>query len=168
MINNEIWNIISPHAPQIGCEQAEKDAFWHDFHTPLKDGPKDEFIFVGGNLNGHVGQSGEDYEDCHGGKGFGTRNPPGEEILALCKPYELIVLNTMFVAQPRHLVTYSSGGNETQIDYHLVPSFAKRRVKDCKVNRWPHNIVCLLVNFSLTRAYRREDKTIQRRSSDRT
>ena len=28
---------------------------------------------------------------------------------------------------------YSSGSNETQIDYHSVPSFAKCRVKDCKV-----------------------------------
>ena len=133
VINKEIWNVISPYAPQIGCEQAEKDAFWYDFHALLKDMPKDELIFVGGDLNGHVGQSGEDYEDCHGGKGFGTRNPPGEEILALCKSYGLIVLNTLFVKQPRHLVTYSSGGNETQIDYHLLPSFAKRRVKDCKV-----------------------------------
>ena len=47
--------------------------------------------------------------------------------------YGLIVLNTMFIKQRRHLVTYSSGGNETQIDYHLVPSFVRRRVKDCKV-----------------------------------
>ena len=27
VIDGEIWNIISPYAPQIGCEQAEKDAF---------------------------------------------------------------------------------------------------------------------------------------------
>ena len=27
VINKEIWNIISPYAPQVGCEQAEKDAF---------------------------------------------------------------------------------------------------------------------------------------------
>ncbi len=133
VINGEIWNIISPYAPQIGCEQADKDAFWHDFHGLLGGIPKDEFVFVGGDLNGHVGESAEDYEDCHGGKGFGTRNPPGEDILALCKSHGLIVLNTMFMKQRRHLITYSSGGNETQIDYHLVPSFAKRRVKDCKV-----------------------------------
>ena len=99
VIDGEIWNIISPYAPQIGCEQAEKDAFWHDVHTLLKDIPKDEFAFAGGDLNGHVGESNENYEDCHGGKGLGTRNEPGQEILALCKSYGLIVLNTMLIKQ---------------------------------------------------------------------
>ncbi|XP_055838267.1 uncharacterized protein LOC129906511 [Episyrphus balteatus] len=133
VIKGKLWNIVTAYAPQIGCEQVEKDAFWLDFHNLLKDIPKEEFLFVGGDLNGHVGKTNEDYEDCHGGLGYGTRNSPGEDILSSCKTYGLIVLNTMFIKQSRHLVTYSSGGNETQIDYHLVSSFMKPRVKDGKV-----------------------------------
>ena len=85
LIDDEIWNIISPYAPPplIGCEQAEKDAFWHDVHTLLKDIPKDELVFVGGDLNGHVGQSNENYEDCHGGKRTWTRDIGAIQILRI-------------------------------------------------------------------------------------
>lgn len=133
VMDGEVWNIISGYAPQIGCEQSEKDAFWYDLHTLLKNIPNDEQTFFGGDLNGHVGEANHGYEDCHGGFGFGTRNAPGEEILALCKSLGLQILNTMFIKSTRHRITYSSGGNETQIDYHLVPSHLRRRVKDCKV-----------------------------------
>lgn len=146
VIQGEVWNIVSAYAPQDGCEQREKDAFWLDFHNLIKNIPKEELLFVGGDLNGHVGKSNEDYDDCHGGLGYGTRNPSGEDILSMCKSYGLIVLNTMFVKQSRHLITYSSGGNETQIDYHLVASFMKPRVKDCKVIlgeaiAWQHRLL---------------------------
>ena len=87
-------------------------------------------MFVGGDLNEHVGESNENYEDYHGGKGIGARNEPEQEILVLCKSYGLIVFNTIFIKHRRHLVTYD---NEAQIDYHLVPSLVRRRVKDCKV-----------------------------------
>ena len=133
VMQGEVWNIVSAYAPQIGCEQSDKDAFWLDFHNLIKNIPKEELLFIGGDLNGHVGKSNEDYEDCHGGLGYGIRNTPGEDILSMCKSYGFIVLNTMFIKQNRHLVTYSSGGNETQIDYHLVSCFMKPRIKDCKV-----------------------------------
>ena len=133
VMRGEVWNIVSAYAPQIGCEQSEKDAFWNDFRTLLGGLPTQELLFVGGDLNGHVGQDNYDYEDCHGGRGFGARNDPGSEILELCKSFGLIVLNTMFIKEPRHLVTYCSGSHETQIDYHICPKFMKRRVKDCKV-----------------------------------
>lgn len=132
-LDGELWNVVSAYAPQIGCSDSEKEAFWQDFHNHISNIPIGELIWVGADLNGHVGRTNDDYEDCHGGYGFGTRNSSGEDILAMCKSAGLVVLNTMFIKEDKHLVTYCSGGNETQIDYHLVASFMKRRVKDCKV-----------------------------------
>lgn len=132
-LDAEIWNVVSAYAPQIGCSDSEKEAFWQDLHGHVENIPSGENTWIGADLNGHVGKSNENYEDCHGGYGFGSRNSSGEDILAMCQALDLVVLNTMFIKQDRHLVTYSSGGNETQIDYHLVPSFMKRKVKDCKV-----------------------------------
>jgi exonuclease III len=133
ILHEEVWNIISAYAPQIGCEQAEKDAFYNDLHSLLQTIPMEELLFLGGDLNGHVGQTNADFEDCHGGYGFGTRNTPGEEILEFCKAQNLIILNTMFIKPPQHLITYYSGDHKTQIDYHLCKNFMKRRLKDCKV-----------------------------------
>jgi len=133
VMDGELWNIVSAYAPQNGCSDAEKDAFWQDFHNLLNTIPKVELLVVGGDLNGHVGQTNEDYEGCHGGHGYGTRNSAGEAILESCQSHGLVVLNTTFIKEDKHLVTYSSGGHETQIDYHLVASFMKRRVRDCNV-----------------------------------
>ena len=132
-LDGELWNVVSAYAPQIGCSDSEKEAFWQDFHAHLNAFPNGELIWVGGDLNGHVGKSNENFEDCHGGYGFGSRNSSGEDILATCRVLDMVILNTMFIKQEKHLVTYSSGDNETQIDYHLVARFMKRRVKDCKV-----------------------------------
>lgn len=132
VIDEEIWNIISGYAPQDGCSEEEKTIFWNDVGTLLNRIPKDELVVVSAYLNGHVGHSNFGYEECHGGYGYGTRNSAGEEILNMCKAKGLIVLNTMFIKQERHLITYRSGPHATQIDYQLCSKFMKRRVKDCK------------------------------------
>ena len=38
---------------------------------------KEEVIFVGGDLNGHVGQDVDGFESVHGGNGSGERNLKG-------------------------------------------------------------------------------------------
>ena len=95
------------------------------------------FVFmsqkVGADLNGHVGESNLGFEGVHGGKGYGDRNDAGLEIIESCMAHELCILNTMFIKQQRHLITYSSGGCETQIDYHLCSRQLRSWAKDCKV-----------------------------------
>ncbi len=36
--------------------------------------PNEENIFIGGDLNGHVGSDRKGYENVHGDFGFGNRN----------------------------------------------------------------------------------------------
>ena len=42
---------------------------------------KQESIFIGSDMNGHVGRYAGGYGGVHGGMGFGTRNAEGERIL---------------------------------------------------------------------------------------
>ena len=90
-------------------------------------------MFIGADLNGHVGTYNRGDKRWHGGFGYGTRNEQGDEIVQLAKSHNLAILNTFFKTHTRHLITYSSGGRETQIDYHLCTSEIRKHVKDCKV-----------------------------------
>ena len=36
--------------------------------------PKQESVFIGSDMNGHVGRDADRYGGVHGGMGFGTRN----------------------------------------------------------------------------------------------
>ena len=133
VIGKETWNIVSAYVPQTGCDEEEKLAFWADFDALILEIPENEMLEVGADLNGHVGEANTSHESWHGGHGLGTRNPSGEEILTKCRLHDLILLNTMFIKERRHLVTYCSGGHETQIDFHLCRRSMRNRVKDCKV-----------------------------------
>jgi len=105
VIEDRVWNIVSAYAPQVGCEQREKDDFWLSYNAMLAEIPNSENIFVGADLNGHVGQSNLGFEEVHGGKGYGERNDAGLEIIESCIAHELCILNTMFIKQQRHLIT---------------------------------------------------------------
>lgn len=80
LVGKEVWNVISAYAPQTGCDEGEKEAFWADFDTLLQSIPLDEMIEIGADLNGHVGESNMGHEGWHGDYGLGTRNPSGKEV----------------------------------------------------------------------------------------
>ena len=52
--------------------------------------PESERIFIGGDLNGHVGKT-------SGGYGFRERNAAGEAILEFAMAYDLAIANTYFI-----------------------------------------------------------------------
>jgi hypothetical protein len=79
-----------------------------------------EKLFIGGDLNGHVGFTRVGFDGVHGGFGYGSRNQEGEGILNFVIAYDLIVANTLFRKRVSHLVTFSSGQHCSQIDFILV------------------------------------------------
>ena len=81
VIGKQIINIVSAYAPQVGLSAEEKDDFWDSFIIVLSGIPKQESIFIGSDMNGHVGRDADGYGGVHGGMGFGTRNAEGERIL---------------------------------------------------------------------------------------
>ena len=54
-IGKEVVNVVTANAPLVGCDTEEKEEFWTTMDKTVTDIPKDEWIFVGVDLNGHVG-----------------------------------------------------------------------------------------------------------------
>ena len=58
--------------------------------------PNIEKIFIGGDLNGHVGKDAGQYTQVHGGFGFGRINNEGQSIIEFCIAHNLQIVNTCF------------------------------------------------------------------------
>ena len=56
VVEDDIINIISAYAPHIGEELLIKEQFWDELEKMIKRIPNTEKIFIGGDLNGHVGK----------------------------------------------------------------------------------------------------------------
>ena len=129
VIGKQIGNIVSAYAPQVGLSAEEKDDFWDSFIIVLSGIPKQESIFIGSDMNGHIGRDADGY----GGMGFGTRNADGERILELGDAVGMVVCNTFFKKEDSKLITYQSGDNRSMIDYLMVRKTDRCLVKDVKV-----------------------------------
>jgi hypothetical protein len=92
-----------------------------------------EKLFIGGDLNGHVGSTKVDFDGVHEGFGYGSRNQEGEGILNFALAHDLIVMNTLFRKRVSHLITFSSGQHCSQIDFILTRIEDRRACLDCKV-----------------------------------
>ena len=67
---------------------------WEDLDENVQGIPIRENLFIGGDLNGHVGTSRYAFDSVHGGFDFGERNEPCNSILDFALSYDLILANT--------------------------------------------------------------------------
>ena len=90
-------------------------------------------MWLGADLNGHVGGTITVFDREHRGNSWGDRNADGEEILQFAQTYDLGVVNTFFQNKGEHRITHKSGGRRSAIDYILIPRNNISKVKECKV-----------------------------------
>ena len=76
-----------------------------------------ELVLGKGDFNGHVRKCAEGFEGIHGGYGIGKKNAEGKMLLDFCNQKELCVAHTRYKEKDKRKVTYSSGGNDTEIDF---------------------------------------------------
>ena len=133
ILGKQILTFVALYAPQAGMSVTAKDNFYFDLQSAIRSFPTTEALFLLGDWNGHVGATADGFGDVHGGHGFGMRNNEGERILDFALANNLVVGNTLFIKRESHLVTFSSGGNRTQIDYVLYRKSFRRLVTDVKV-----------------------------------
>ena len=55
--------------------------FWEDLDGLIRAVPSSEKLFIGGDINGHVGTTSAGFEAVHGGFWYGSRNQESEEVL---------------------------------------------------------------------------------------
>jgi hypothetical protein len=88
-------------------------------------------LFIGGDLNEHVGSTKVGFDGVYGGFMYGSRNQEGEGVLNFALAYNLIVTDTLF--RDSHLVTFNSGLQCSQINFILARRDDKHTFLDCKV-----------------------------------
>ncbi|XP_063381235.1 craniofacial development protein 2-like [Cydia fagiglandana] len=131
--NQPVMNIICAYTPQTNSKADDKDAFWDDLYLLINNIPKEENIDLGADLNGHVGRVSTNAKGCHGGHGYGVRNLDGDRIIQFATICNLAIVNTYFKKKDAHLITYSSGGHSTQVDYVLARKRQLESYRDSKV-----------------------------------
>ena len=129
----KIAHFFSVYAPQQGRPEEEKQQFREQLEDEISGIPATDILIISGDLNAHIGQRREGFEDEMGIYGFGERNGEGEELLGLCQANNLRIVNTWFKKKAEHLITYKSGDVATQIDYILMRKSEVVKVKNCKV-----------------------------------
>ncbi|KAL5136130.1 Exportin-4 [Glycine soja] len=133
VVGQDTFNVISGYAPQVGLAEHFKVKFWEDLEGVLQDIPQGEKVFLGGDLNGHVGSVARGFERVHGGFGLGEMNGEGKSILEFSEALDLSIANTWFKKREEHLITYKSGGTCSQIDFFLIRKSDRKYCLNCKV-----------------------------------
>ena len=143
LVGQCLVNIISAYAPHVGRSrsQDEKDDFWEALWKLIEGVKQSEKIILGGDLNGHVGKNSEGYEGLHGGHGYGVRNMEGETILEFYEAAGMIVCGIQFSKTESKLISYSSGGYNTTVDYLLAQKQDTKYLKDAKAFPGPSKIL---------------------------
>ena len=112
-IEKDLINVVSACAPQVGCDTEEMEEFWTTMDKTVTDIPRDERIFVGADLNGHVGEWNAGDEEVMGKYGLGARNDEGEMAVQFATRLRMAFLNTYFKKKMEHQATYKNGGNKS-------------------------------------------------------
>jgi hypothetical protein len=77
VLGNLVLNDINTYAPQVGHNENTKREFQEGLEDLVRSVPSGKKLFIGGDLNGHVGASNTGFEGMHGGFGYGIRNQEG-------------------------------------------------------------------------------------------
>jgi hypothetical protein len=133
LVGDLIFNIISAYTPQIGLNESVKMQFWEELDTLVSSAPISEKLFIGGDLNVHVGSTRVGFDEVHECFEYESMNQEGDDILNFALAYDLIVANTIFRKRISHLVTFSSGRHCSQIDFILTKREDRHACLDCKV-----------------------------------
>jgi hypothetical protein len=133
LIGDDLVNVLSLYAPQVGKTEEEKDCFWDEVCDVLNQIPVSEKIIVAGDLNGHVGRDRSGYERIHGGYSVGARNMEGERILEVAEAMNMIICNSWFQKSENQSITYVSGETRSTVDYILTRVEDKLSVRNVKV-----------------------------------
>ncbi|KAK6729205.1 hypothetical protein RB195_006321 [Necator americanus] len=152
--------VVSAYAPQAGCSEEEKASFWEDLEQYVQSLKSEEILLIGGDFNGHVGSRKDGFESCHGG--YGARNDDGLRILEYAVASDLIVANTQYRKRKSHLITHTSGGRETQIDFWMLRRRDRRLLQDSKVIPTDHVAAqhhLLVMDLKISRPRKRHPRT---------
>jgi hypothetical protein len=77
LIGDLVFNIISAYAPQIGLNESVKMSFWEELDALISSVSISKKLFIGGDLNGHLGSTRVGFDGVMGVSGMGVRTKKG-------------------------------------------------------------------------------------------
>ena len=84
ILGSEIFNVISIYAPQVRLDKSSKRQFWENLTEIVQGIPIRKNLFIGTDLNGHIGTNRYGFDNVHKGFDFGERNEPCNSTLDFC------------------------------------------------------------------------------------
>ena len=161
----EVIRVICGYGPQVGRSRCEKDQFYNDVASEWDLQNPSEVVLGLGNFNGHVGRRIDGFDGVHGGYGIDKRNVERRSLLEFCDEKELRVANTWFEKKEERKITYSMGGNETDIDFVLVGKNNRKYLKDVKAIPWElqHRLVVTDIDKRRLKKVVKNEQTFKRR-----
>ena len=85
---------VSAYAPQQGYAEEEKEEFWDLMNEMMGKIPGKEIVWLGGDLNGYLGQGNAGVEEVMGKFDLSESNAPGENIVDFAMRNKMAILNT--------------------------------------------------------------------------
>jgi hypothetical protein len=75
LVGDLVFNVISAYTPQICLNESIKRQLWEQLDALVSSVPISEKLFIGGDLNGHIGSTRVGFDGCMGvlGMGVGTK-----------------------------------------------------------------------------------------------
>nr|XP_009795535.1 PREDICTED: craniofacial development protein 2-like [Nicotiana sylvestris] len=129
----EVLGARTEQTPQAGFDEEVKRHFWENLNEVVRGVPLTEKLFIGGDFNGHIGESARGCDYVHSGFGFRGRKEAGISLLEFSKVFDLVIANTCFQKREDHLVTFWSTVAKTHIDYLFCRKYDRGMCTDCKV-----------------------------------
>jgi hypothetical protein len=84
LVGDLVFNIISAYVPQVGLNESVKRQFWEEFDALVSSVPISKKLFIGGDLNRHVGSTRVGFDGVHGVSGMGVGTKKGGGYPELC------------------------------------------------------------------------------------
>ena len=165
VFEEEMVRVICAYAPLTEKPEAEKERFYQEMAREWSVANEIELVLGLEDFNGHVGKCAEGFEGIHGEYGIKKRNAEGRLLLDFCDQKELCVANTWFKKKEKRKVTYSSGGNNTEIDLVLVRKEKRKYLRDVKVipGELKHRLVVVVVEEQKLKKSVKKSKRVRRR-----
>ena len=118
-VGNVTVNVVSAYAPQVGTTDIEKDNFWNSLGSVMTMIPRSETVWLGADLNGHVGEGNHGAGEVIGRYGVGVRNNEGDRIVDFATVNQLAIANAFFEKRTLRRLTYTSTEHASGLNYVL-------------------------------------------------
>ena len=105
IVNGEqILSAISVYALQVEIQKTIKRKIGEDLDDMAQNITLNVRLYIGGDINGHIGVCHSGYKDVHDGLGKGIRNTEEESVLDFALSCDLLVARLRYKKRDNHLV----------------------------------------------------------------